>query len=152
MNIASTSARRGFTLIELLVVIAIIGILSSVVLASLNSARNKGADAAVRSNLANARAEAEIFYDSNSNLYVSGTNSVCSTTLANAIGDNVQAALTASGDTGAVTARCQADADEWVAVSDLKTDTFYCVDYTGKAGTTTLTSVGSLASGAIKCP
>ncbi len=52
----------GFTLIELLVVIAIIGILSSVVLASLNTARTKGRDGAIKANLNTIRSEIELYY------------------------------------------------------------------------------------------
>lgn len=50
-----TYRTRGFTLIELLVVIAIIGILSSVVLASLNSARDRGEVANAEQQLINIR-------------------------------------------------------------------------------------------------
>ena len=56
---------RGFNLIELLVVIAIIGILSSVVLASLNSARVKGRDAARISNVKSLETAMELYYDDN---------------------------------------------------------------------------------------
>jgi len=50
----------GFTLIELLVVVAIIGILASVVIASLNTARDKSRVASIKSTLKNMIAQAEI--------------------------------------------------------------------------------------------
>ena len=61
---------RGFTLIELLVVIAIIGILSSVVLASLNTARQKARDAQRISDLRQIQLGLEFYYDAqNPNSY-----------------------------------------------------------------------------------
>jgi len=57
--------KSGFTLIELLVVIAIIGLLSSIVLTSLNSARAKARDAKRQSELKQLQLTLELFYDSN---------------------------------------------------------------------------------------
>lgn len=56
---------RGFTLIELLVVISIIGLLSSVVLASLNTARIKARDSKRLSDMRQIQLVLELYYDKN---------------------------------------------------------------------------------------
>ena len=157
-------ANKGFTLIELLVVIAIICILSSVVLASLNSARSKGADAAVKSNLANIRPQAQIYYDDNNNygtdLYAVGacndsvkiaTNTVFSDS--NII-NQITAAQTASGATSlnsCITVTSDTNADAWAVAQQLKSDTtqFWCVDSSGIATSTTHTANQAGADAAV---
>jgi prepilin-type N-terminal cleavage/methylation domain-containing protein len=142
----------GFTLIELLVVIAIIGILSSVVLASLNTARGKGSDAAIQSNLSNIRAQAEIYYDGNSNNY----NLVCADTN---VAAQLASAANASGATLTVTdataqtsaiATCHDNASAWAASVPLKTDSSkqWCVDSTGVSAKRN----SVLAASAMVCP
>lgn len=74
--VKSFSGQRGFTLIELLVVIAIIGILSSVVLASLNSARSKARDTTRKQNIDQLVKAINLYYNQNGTL--PGTN-VCHT-------------------------------------------------------------------------
>jgi len=116
---------KGFTLIELLVVVAIIGVLTSVVLASLNIAREKGANAAIKQSLNNARSQAEIFYDTNS-VY---TN-LCQT-------DQMLMTMSFVNKTSGLTGTCNSTATEWAISSPLKTSDgtskYWCVDVTGSA-------------------
>ena len=61
----TSSQSRGFTLIELLVVIAIIGLLSSIVLASLNTARAKARDTKRVSDLKQMQIALELYHLTN---------------------------------------------------------------------------------------
>jgi len=160
---------KGFTLIELLVVIAIIGILSAIVLASLNTARNKSKDAATQSQLASMRAQAELYYNSQSPLSYTG---VCNAALgasgfggaagpgllfaaakSDALGDlTLSINVNAGSDGTGTTVSCN-DADNGWAVeapvvgSAIGTPIMWCVDNTG----TSRQETSNLASGATTC-
>lgn len=75
----SGAEQRAFTLIELLVVIAIIGILSSVVLASLNTARAKGRDARRVSDIKQIQLALELYADQNLGRYPTALSAVAPT-------------------------------------------------------------------------
>ena len=161
------NSNKGFTLIELLVVIAIIGILSSVVLASLTTARTKGQDAAIQSQLSNMRAQAELYYSTNSNKYASSTltGGSCSTGVANSLfssstTNNLAALL--SGQVASATTDCGASDVAWSVAASLSGTKGFCVDSTGVAknknslgveytGATTGATPAHASAGAVVC-
>ncbi len=144
-----TSYTRGFTLIELLVVIAIIGILASVVLVSLGSARGKSKEAAVQEQMAGLRAQMELFASSNSGSYSGGCAAAASSNgalgiLTGAAGSNIIASqnatpVTAAGIAGAFGATtCHDSATVWAAETPFTgsatgASVMWCVDSTGKS-------------------
>lgn len=141
MNIMSK--RRGFTLIELLVVIAIIGILSAVVLSSLNSARAKGADSNIKGNLSNLQKRAALLYldwgyydvDSSATNFSEGA---CAATAGTMFADtNIFAQITSAVNASGSSGRCVigTSASSFAVSVPLKSNSAnaWCVDSVGNS-------------------
>lgn len=132
------NSNKGFTLIELLVVVAIIGILSSVVLASLNTARTKGKAAAVQASMTSLRAQAELGVGSAGTYLIDLCNQPGTTT------GGLQTLLNATTATGGTAMACGQNTaigvapSAWGAEITLPTGTFFCVDSTGFSGASTI--------------
>lgn len=138
-----TQRNRGFTLIELLVVIAIIGILASVVLASLSRARDKANIASVKSNLSGVLAQSTLYYDDNSQAYgAADAVGLCNTTSGTMFDADVTlgkawSQAEQSGD-GAAYCGVGINGQSWLVYVGYKDSSgWWCLDSTG-VGTSTI--------------
>lgn len=124
--------KKGFTLIELLVVIAIIGILTSIILVSVNKATNKAKDVAIQADLHGLVAAATL-YNNEKNTY----EGFCTSTDAVNAFNGIKSQYPANADRS----YCNAEEFAWVACGQLlATDSAWCIDASGngKAITKTL--------------
>lgn len=126
--------REGFTLVELLVVIAIIAVLSAIAMVNFNSARNKGRDAAVKSNLANLHTAAEVYYDDNGDYDGFCLDSSIEGVMLSL--DNINNFNCINLPNPKACFDCDTDPNAWIAFGRLQDGTWFCVDSLGTQSVT----------------
>jgi prepilin-type N-terminal cleavage/methylation domain-containing protein len=132
----SVKFKKGFTLIELLVVVAIIGILSSVVLASLSSARSKGNDAKVKAQLSNIRVAAELYAEGAGNNSYGTTTTTCTAGMFTDTSSGIAALVNINNYPSGTILDCGASSSAWSVAASLSggattSGPAWCVDSTG---------------------
>ncbi|MEK9185344.1 MAG: type II secretion system protein [Patescibacteria group bacterium] len=144
--------KKGFTLIELMMVIAIIGILSAVVLTSLNNSRIKGYDSKIKQQLLGFRRAAEIYFTNQSPLSYGSPVLDCVSGMfadTSAVNGNPNAYLQITGINPAPTIVCGATASQYAVKASLPGGGGWCVDY---KGTSKSILAGQVAGSATFCP
>jgi len=171
---------KGFTLIELLVVVAIIGVLATVVLGALGTARDKAKDAKIKATMSQMRTQAELFRITHGSYYGTVTAGVLDDSIGECLlskfdttifdestNENIQALIASVTDiTKGITQRIRcavgnSNNDSWSFAAPLHNPTpgftGWCVDSSGNTKDINfdITTYGSEIGGGsniAKCP
>ncbi len=122
----------GFTLLELIVVVGLVALAAAVTVAALNSARNNGRDAAIKSSLSSIRKHAE-----SDHLDFGNYNSVCGINgvdQSKAVSDLLTTAVSESPGEAVCASEALPETQEWAISLELASGGYWCVDRSGFSG------------------